>query len=521
MKTLKRLLAFALVLAMILSIAPFAFAEEDSHPSYGSVSVGDKENLAHYFNTKNHYYKNDAESCTDDPEGANVSYDRETGIMVLNNFNGGTIRFNDYGDVTIIVKGTNTIKGYQFGIYANYGNLTITSEENAVLNITASTDDSGGIITSWNSSTDNDITISGNLSVNINTSVDGDFDGIRAGGKLSIIDNANVSVKCTSDVNYSHVYGLKGASLLLDTTGSVSVETECVKYYSFALTFNTFDIKKVKEFKIKSTGSDRTCIIYNEEAYNSLINAAGFEVSLDNDEGNYYLTLAKHIHKFNNAVTAPKANALGYTTYTCACGYSYKDSYTAPTGKPAGVKCAARTAAAEKIAWNKIAGVSGYQVQVSNAAGNKWGSIYNAKTATSYTLSKLTAGSNYKFRVRFYIKAGDGKNYFSQWSAVLASPTLPKATSITSMKSPRSKTVGVYWSKVAGISGYQIQIASSSNFKKNLKTVVTKSSSKSAVFKTKLKGGTRCYIRIRTFKSIGGKNYYSNWCAAKSVVIKK
>ncbi len=267
MKTsVKSFLALLMATVMLICVAPLSFAEgEDRHPSYGSVSVGDKENLSHYFNTNNHYYKNDAESCTNDPEGANVSYDQETGIMVLDNFDGGTIRFNDYGDVTVIVKGTNTIKGHQFGIYAGYGNLTITSVENAVLNISTSTYDSGAIVTDWNPATDNDITISGNVSVNIETSIssDNDFNGIRAGGKLSIIDNANVSVKGSCDVNYCHIYGLKGASLLLDTTGSVSVETKCVKYYSYALSFNSLDIKNVKEFKIESTGSDRTCIIYN------------------------------------------------------------------------------------------------------------------------------------------------------------------------------------------------------------------------------------------------------------------
>lgn len=517
MKTTKRLLALVLALVMLISIAPLAVAE--AHPSYGSVQIRDKENNTHTMNYKEHYYINDAESCTDDPEGANVSYNEETGIMVLNNFDGGEIRFNGVGDVAIIAKGTNNIKGYQFGIYAPDSNLTITSTDNATVNLTTQNDNAGGIVTTWAHVNNNNITISGKLNINIDTSTHNSFAGIRAGGTLSILDNASVSVKGISDDSISQVYGLRGNSLELNTTGAVSVETGSVKNRSFALYFNEVSLKNAEQLTLKSVGDSKQCLSYPESNIDLLIATENYEDKLlTNTEYDYNLLIRKH-HSYNAVVIPPKANAVGYTTHTCACGDSYKDTFKAPTGKPAGVKCAAKTAAAEKITWNKVPTAKGYQVQVSNAAGNKW-ATYKTLSANSYVFQKLAAGSNYKFRVRFYITAEDGNNYFSQWT-VIASPTLPKATKITSIKSPKSKTVGIYWSKVAGISGYQIQISSSSNFKKDLKTVVSKSSSKSAVFKTKRNAGKRCYIRIRTFKKIGGKNYYSTWSAAKSIVIKK
>ena len=37
-------------------------------------------------------------------------------------------------------------------------------------------------------------------------------------------------------------------------------------------------------------------------------------------------------HSFTSAVTAPTCTEQGYTTYTCACGYSYKGDYVAATG---------------------------------------------------------------------------------------------------------------------------------------------------------------------------------------------
>ena len=37
----------------------------------------------------------------------------------------------------------------------------------------------------------------------------------------------------------------------------------------------------------------------------------------------------EHTHEYAAKVTAPTCTAKGYTTYTCVCGDSYKDNYTA------------------------------------------------------------------------------------------------------------------------------------------------------------------------------------------------
>ena len=88
----------------------------------------------------------------------------------------------------------------------------------------------------------------------------------------------------------------------------------------------------------------------------------------------------ENAHTYISKQTKPTTTKCGYTTYTCAvCGDSYIGAYTAPTGKPAGFKCLARTAAAEKFTWNKVAGVTGYQVQISTKDGKKWSTYVTLK----------------------------------------------------------------------------------------------------------------------------------------------
>ncbi len=229
-----------------------------------------------------------------------------------------------------------------------------------------------------------------------------------------------------------------------------------------------------------------------------------------------------HRHDYKAVVTAPKANAVGFTQYKCDCGEFkkdeagnvIKDTFTAPTGKPSGLKCAARTAQAMKFTWNKTSGATGYQVQILNSKGGNAG--LKALAGNSYTFTKLAAGHAYKARVRFYIKAADGKNYFGQWITI-NSPTLPAGTSITKVTGAK-KAFTAQWKKGA-VTGYQLQYATNAKFSKaNTKTVKGAAKVKLAV--KSLKGGARYYVRVRTFKTIAGKNYYSAWSGAKAVKTK-
>ena len=223
-------------------------------------------------------------------------------------------------------------------------------------------------------------------------------------------------------------------------------------------------------------------------------------------------------HDYQEVLTQPTATTLGYTTHICArCSDTFVDSYTSPTGKLT-LKCAARTANAEKVQWNAVKTASGYQVQISNVAGTAWSSYANVKAGvTAYTFKNLAAGSNYKFRVRFYIMAGD-KNYFSPWSATLNSPTLPAGTAFTKL-TPAKRAFAAQWKKSA-VTGYQLQYATNAKFSKAV-TKTVKGASKYSLAVKNLKGGARYYVRIRTYQAIGGAYYYSTWSAAKVVTTKK
>ncbi|MDE6432970.1 MAG: hypothetical protein K2L07_01930 [Lachnospiraceae bacterium] len=102
----------------------------------------------------------------------------------------------------------------------------------------------------------------------------------------------------------------------------------------------------------------------------------------------------------------------------------------------------------------------------------------------------------------------------------------PKATSIKNVKSPKKKQIQVTWKKRSGVTGYQIQISTSSKFKKSATKAYTVKGAKktSKTIKKSLKAKKKYYVRVRTYKKvkINGKNVtkYSSWSKKKSVKLR-
>lgn len=95
---------------------------------------------------------------------------------------------------------------------------------------------------------------------------------------------------------------------------------------------------------------------------------------------------------------------------------------------------------------------------------------------------------------------------------VPATPTVQKADAY------KTKAIKVSYKKASGASGYQITYATNKSFK-NAKSVSVSSKKTSAVIKN-LKKGRNYYVKVRSYKKIGGKKYYSVYSKVKTVKTK-
>ena len=96
----------------------------------------------------------------------------------------------------------------------------------------------------------------------------------------------------------------------------------------------------------------------------------------------------------------------------------------------------------------------------------------------------------------------------------------PKGTTLTKVKKGK-KSFTAHWKKTSKTytSGYQLQYSKSKKFKK-AKTKKMTSYKKKSRKVTKLSKKKTYYVRVRTYKTVKGKKYYSAWSKAKKVKTK-
>ena len=104
------------------------------------------------------------------------------------------------------------------------------------------------------------------------------------------------------------------------------------------------------------------------------------------------------------------------------------------------------------------------------------------------------------------------------YTTVCASPQLP-STSISIIKA-QDRAFTVKWKKKSNITGYQIQYSTNSKFKKENKTIKIKKAKTVSKKITGLKPSKKYYVRIRTYKIVNKKTYYSSWSKKKNVTTK-
>ena len=241
-----------------------------------------------------------------------------------------------------------------------------------------------------------------------------------------------------------------------------------------------------------------------------------------------YKEIAATGHHHNAVVTAPTCTAKGYTTHTCACGDSYKDSYTNALGHnyangkctrcgaadpnynptPAAPALKITTSAGKpKISWNAVDGAAKYWIYRSTDGKNF--KYYDSTAKTSYTNNSTSIGTTYYYKVKA-VAVVDGKNYASDYSVAKSIQCKPAAPTVSINRSNGKPKLS--WKAVSGATKYWIYRSTDGvNFKYwdcTTKTSYTNSGAAS---------GTKYYYRVKAVAVVNGKNIVSANSSTKSL----
>lgn len=177
-----------------------------------------------------------------------------------------------------------------------------------------------------------------------------------------------------------------------------------------------------------------------------------------------------------------------------------------------GFKTTGNSTNSVSLSWSKNSNATGYQIQVKK--NGKWitASTINKKTTTKYKITRLSTGTKYSVRIRAY-KNINGKRYYSSFKTISVI-TKPANVSGFKLQSRTKNSLTFRWTKSNAVTGYKLQIKKKGKWY----TYTVKSGS----YKIgKLSKNTKYSVRIRTYKTISGKNYYGNYKTFTFSTLKK
>lgn len=153
-----------------------------------------------------------------------------------------------------------------------------------------------------------------------------------------------------------------------------------------------------------------------------------------------------------------------------------------------------------------------------------------AKTAVTYVSSNKKVAVVNKTTGRVQIKGcgkavititAKGKNYKTVTKKVTII-VAPDKTSITKLKSTSKAKINITYKKKTGATGYEVVYSTSKTFKTaKTKTKLVKGKSKNKAVIKGLTPGKKYYVKVRAYKTIDGKRYYSSYSKVKTVVVKR
>lgn len=556
MKVLKKLTAIIVTLGMAAGISGadvYAGSGPNPHPTdsmaYLCIGLGDG-NFKYLYNVNT-----DAITTV---EGA--VYDKSTNTLTLNNYKtGGTIVANEMGDdLKINVEGTNNIQsikvyGYGYGgsiEMTGKGNLTINEnreEDNAVIIDGEESDsvfklDKGtGLKAYGKSGNATVLLINSNVKKNgivfegnddMNSKVKTNTVTYSASCQANVLEDQTLMFVCYP--NDDTVTGEYAAAKTLDSSYN-----ECYKLYRIVrddelgvLAMEALDEYgneiSMDEFTLADDGQTIKAYMVNSWRYTLnqyILNSnpeykPGYGIMISDKyfngeyKGKYYYVY-KLVEKYDrlfgvpveNQQEIPIENEEVMNLYTPAEGNEYQNYYY----------------------YDDIDTMGTENVNNLNVSLSKKSYIYNGKVQTPTVKvtdksGKKVASSEYKIT---YAKGRKNVGKYSvkitfkgKYSGTVTRTytIVPKTTSITKAKAAGSKIILNWKKQNVQSSGYQIQYALDSGFKKSVKTVNISSSKTVKKNLTGIKKNKKYYVRIRTYKSDknSGK-IYSAWSSAKIV----
>lgn len=183
-------------------------------------------------------------------------------------------------------------------------------------------------------------------------------------------------------------------------------------------------------------------------------------------------------------------------------------------GKVSGLKADTYGTSYLTLTWDKVADAESYKIQKYSSGSYKTIKTLSGSAAATYKVSGLTSGSGYRFRVmasrtKYDITA-------NSCSSTLYAPVKPGKVTLSRLSTGSSHYITASWKKKTG-TGYQVRLATNSKFTSGVKTYKVTSYKTLSRKMTKLRKGRTYYVKVRAYKTYGGRTVYGSYSSCKKL----
>ncbi|MBP1650416.1 MAG: peptidase domain protein [Bacteroidetes bacterium] len=243
----------------------------------------------------------------------------------------------------------------------------------------------------------------------------------------------------------------------------------------------------------------------------SPVSTANVKISLSTDGGTTFSTLvASTPNDGSEVVTIPNTPTTTARIKVEAVGNIFFDisntnfTITAGTGcaAPTGLTSSSVTTTSATVGWTAVSGAASYKVDYKATSSSTWISAATATTATSVSLTGLTQGTTYDYRVRTTCTS-DTSTYTAAQFTTISTDSCNVPTALTSA-SVTSTGATVSWTAASGATSYSV------DYKLNSSSTWTSAATATTATSVTLSGLTSASLydwRVRTNCASGSGSY--------------
>ena len=373
-------------------------------------------------------------------------------------------------------------------------------------------------------------------------------------GAKKLILNFSSSTETESDYDFIYIYGSTGNLIGTYSGSELSSRSTTIDGDSFSIRltsdssvtyygFSFSSIVAVTDVAVNNGDCDYSETVelyhnYAETVVQATCTANGYKkYQCDYCGDEYYLSIPAIGHNYISSIKNPTCTDKGYTSYKCSrCGDSYNSNYKNALGHntirsitQATLSTNGKIVVSCKRCGKKESETVIYRINTVKLSGTDF--VHDGKAKTPDVIVKDSKGNTLKKGTDYSVSYSNNKaigaakaritfkgNY--KGTVIKSFIIRPEPTTLTSLLSPAKNTIVINWKQISNLSGYEVQVSLGKNFKKNdTVTYTAKKTSKKATLSGMVPKNTY-YFRIRTFKTVSGKTYYSSWSKSKSVKCK-